>query len=271
MTNWTDEYWDVDGTSLQTLVHNIEVWPGEAPPPLRGDNVVVPHRAGSLWVPKVSDSRTITFAMWVVGEAIPASEGVTARSARQVFEDNWRSLRALLWQPNRQVSLTKRWKPGATVVSASALAQFAGGLEPDSSGPHSAKFTVDMHLADPYFYGSNVNLTGMTVGSHAVSIEGSAASPRYTVKFVGPLTNPSLSVLQGATVLSTVSYAGTIATGTSLEVSFPDFTVAGAGGSPLNVTANQRWWAVLDPAATAFVVGGSGGGAVNVSYTPAWI
>jgi hypothetical protein len=159
--NTTQTFWDVDGVSLQTYAYNIQTWGGDAqaPPPLRGDDVLVPHQVGRTWTPRVPDSRTITFGMWVVGAnkdgSIPES-GIS----RQLFERNWAMLRKLLWTPRRQVKLTKRFRvPGSSKVhTASAMAQFSGGLNPAMTGRTRAQFTVDLLLSDPYFYGDELEI-----------------------------------------------------------------------------------------------------------------
>ena len=128
---------------------------------------------------------------------------------------------------------------------------------------------VDLRLADPYLYGGAVSTGALPVGSHAVAVIGDAASPRHTVTLTGPLTNPTVQVKAGATVLSSMSYAGTIGSGQSLSVQFPSFVASGV--SPAAVSADQPWWVVLDPAATQIEVGGSGSGSVTLSYQSAWL
>lgn len=156
MTNSTQYYWSVDGVSLQTYAYNIETWGGDAqsPPPLRGGDTVIPYAVGETYHRKVPGARTISFGMWVVGAnkdgSIPQGG-----SSRKLFEENWRKLRSLLWNPNRQIELTKRFKDWTTgqMVEATAKAEFAGGLAPTMNGTQRAVFTVQLRLADPFFYG----------------------------------------------------------------------------------------------------------------------
>lgn len=268
MSNTTAEYWDVDGTSLQTHAWNVRSWgAGQQPPPMRGDNVEIPGRAGVLWTPKVADARMVSLEMWVIGAS---ADGVIAAGQKATFRSNLAALRGLLYHPERQVTLTKRWNGGSS--SAAALAQYVDGFDLDMGGPARAQFVIDMLLADPYFYSATVDVAGLTVGTHARTFQGQAASPRHTVGFTGPLTNPTIEVKAGSARLSYLAYNGTIASGETLYVAFPDFVVAGSpgGSSPLNVTPAQRWWAVLDPSATSVVVGGSGAGSVAFAYQPAW-
>lgn len=69
MVNSTEEFWDVDGVSLQTLVQNLTTWGGdrEAPPPVRGSNVMIPGAPGESFVPKYPGARTITLDGWLLG------------------------------------------------------------------------------------------------------------------------------------------------------------------------------------------------------------
>lgn len=155
MTNSTAQFWDADGTSLQTLARNLKTWGGdrEGVPDFRGEDTLVPYRAGRKWVPKVPDSRTIGLSGWVVG----ANDDGTIGDV-ETFRKNWKVLRRLLWTPGRQIALTRRWLDPDTglLVTATAMAEYAGGLTPEMTGPNRADFQVDLHLADPFFYGEPV-------------------------------------------------------------------------------------------------------------------
>jgi len=268
MTNSTADYWDVDGVSLQTYAWNITTLGGRTdPPPLRGENVVAPQRPGSIWRPKVPDARILTLGMWVKGVE---QDGDVPADQRGYFLVNSLFLKRTLWQPYRQMVLTKRYAGGTGSMTANA--QFVSGLELEMKGDRAAAFTVDLLLADPFFYQSTVTAANAkAVGTHDLTgvITGDTASPRHTVVFTGPLTNPSITIKKGTSVLSVCSYAGVLGSGESLTVAFPSFSYSGAG-SPLNVTSQQDMWLVLDPAATSLVVGGTGAGSVTLTYEPAW-
>lgn len=271
MSNSTNDYWAVDGFSLQTYAWNIQSWGGNlhSPPPMRGENLTLPTRAGAKWKAKQPDSRLVTLAMHVIGADV---EGVVPADSRLTFQTNYANLRQLLWDPYRQMALSKRYLNGT--ITATGSAQFAGGLELEMHGTAGAAFTVDLLMADPFFYSTTTNLfiTPRPVGTHAIVTQGHAATPRYTLYLTGPLTNPSITVKSGSTVLSYCSYTGTIATGETLNVTFPDFVVTGSNGnsSPANMVTSQMPWVILSPSATSVVVGGSGAGEVAISYYPAW-
>lgn len=159
--NTTETYWSIDGVSLQTYAFNISTWGGDAQsvPNLRGDDLTIPYAAGDVWLDKVPDARTISFGMWVIGANEDGTLPVEG-SSRELFEKNWRMLKKLMWTPNRQVNLTKRFRDWNTgeIVEATAKAQFAGGLQPTMNGTQRAQFTVQFKLADPFFYGEEKNI-----------------------------------------------------------------------------------------------------------------
>lgn len=168
----TPEYWEVEGVSLQTFAYNIVSWGSggrQAPPNLRGNDITIPGRVGDLWRPKVPQSRKITLGMWVQG-ANPDGSPPSSMSQMQQFEQNWMMLRRLLWNPYRQFTLTKRVYVPAVMqgdaivpdsyVPVSAQAQFVGGLDPSVIGHGgAAQFTVDLQLADPFFYGAPISVS----------------------------------------------------------------------------------------------------------------
>lgn len=155
MANSNECYWDWNGTSLETYAHGIEEL-NEArggPPPLRGEDVIIPGRVGRLFQPKVPDSRIITLTMWVIGQ--DADGNIIDLDT---WRANMRALTALLYNPSAQGALTKRWRDtsGGPIRSATAQAQYAGGLTYEVSDNRTlmvARTSVDLLLADPYFYG----------------------------------------------------------------------------------------------------------------------
>ena len=150
MVNTTDLYWTADGQSLNTWAWNISTLAGRmSPPEMRGEDRVIPYAPGEEYVPKVVGSRTLTLAMWIKGST---ADGAVPLTARDAFDDNWAALVKLLWTPGRQFNLGKQFKRGGVQRYAVAKAEFVGGLEPSMIGRNGAKFTVDLKLADPYFY-----------------------------------------------------------------------------------------------------------------------
>ena len=212
MTNTTDTYWDVNGSSLNTFARNLSTLEGRwGAPPLRGENVLVPGRPGRAWVRKVPDQRTITLAGWVRGAN---DDGTIPAESRGKFFENWIALRKLLWHPASQQSLTKRWKGTDGIVkTAVGQVEFAGGLEPSMQGDRGAAFTCDLLMADPYFYGAqqtaHVTTSGLTVVNDG---DDRARAMTLTFSAAAALTNTSTGraiTVTGATVVDVMQFSAT--------------------------------------------------------------
>lgn len=268
MTNSTTDYWSVNGVSLQTLGWGIDAPGGslEAPPPPRGGDIGVAHRDGALHRARTPDPRTLTFPMYVLDcDAAGAGSGY--------LEANWAALRAAFYgTPNGQSVVAKRW--GGGYYTAVSYCVYAGGLEYTSMGEQARRFAVDLTLSDPWFYSTEQTLGTFAVGTHDITddVLGDVRSPRYTITYTGPLTNPTVTVKQSTTVLSTLTYTGDIASAKTLVVDWPDFTVSGTdtAASVEHITATSQPWVDLAPVATSVVIGGSGAGSVKLEYFPAW-
>ncbi len=274
MTNTTSTYWAIDGVSLQTYAYNIETWGGDrqAPPSLRGDNLTIPFRTGQTFLPKVPDQRTMTLAMWVQG-CLPDGSAPKGIDQRAQFEANWYQLRALLWQPYRQFSLQKRVVyPDGTVHVATAQAQYAGGLNPTMSGTLRAEFTVDLILADPYFYCDPITQSIGTTTQFTVL--GDARTTKINFSLAGPRTNPSVALsVAGADPLLT--YGGTIAQNDTINLdvdnavaTYRTSTGVTSTRTGLVTNSNSFYWFYLDPGVNT-VLSPSGSG--TLAYQPAFL
>lgn len=270
----TDVYWDVEGTALQTFAYNIESWGAsrETPPPPRGANVIVQGRPGQQYQPKMPDSRIITLSMWVIGSN-PDGSMPSDGNMRALFEYNYKMLRALLSNPYRQFQLTKRFKEygSATVVSATALAEFSGGLDLQMTGELRGIFTVDLLLADPYFYETAVTSPALTATPTPYTLTGDARSYRVTANIAGARTNPQIQIatpkfsvwaqlndtILGGETANMDSYAMKALHNTSVVSS-----KVSHAGSPM--------WLFVEPGVNNFsVTSTSGAGAVTLSYQKA--
>lgn len=276
-----DIFWDVDGTSLQTYAYNIETWGStgaggggrETPPPPRGANIVVLGRPGQQYQPKVPDSRVITISMWVIG-ANPDGTAPVDGDLRAAFEYNFKMLRNLLMRPYKQFQLTKRFREyGSTeVVTATALAEFSTGLDVQMTGELRGIFTVDLLLADPYFYEPAINTPQLsTLGSTALDLTGDARSFKVTANFTGPIVNPKLSIT-GPEYTCWAQLTDNINTGevASLD-SYNKRAIHGSKVVSTNVThAGSSLWLFIEPGINTFILSAlSGTGSATVSYQKA--
>lgn len=276
MTESTEEFWDVDGETLQTYAYNIVTIGGDrlAPPPLRGGNLLIPARAGTMWMPKVVDTRVITLGMWVVGANTDGSipEEVTMKAK---FDANYRMLRNLLWNPNSEFTLTKRFNVDGHLVQASAQAQFVSGLVPTMNGRTRAAFTVDLQLANPYFYSEPV-ITTLATGSQFITLDGDAATNRIGIHFNGPRVNPKV---RNDTMGVEVEYHATLVSGDQVDVDVDDYTSVTDPnvGLPYNSVGAIRHsgdvsWLLLQPGLNEIEVSSTSGiGSVVLTHQAAWL
>lgn len=275
MSNSTDTFWDVDGVSLQTLAWNIVTLGGDrlAPPTLRGSNLIIPSAPGSRWMPKVVDSRTITLGMWVIG----ANEDGTAPTGgtAQKFDANFRKLRQLLWTPNREITLTKRFYVDGVLKTAVAKAQYAGGLAPTMNGRGRAVFTVDLFLSDPYFYGPETTKT-LANGSQTVTISGDDTTRAIKLTAHGSRKYPKV---RNNTLNVDVEYHADLSASDTVLMDVKNYTsVTTPSGTPqfssvgsIRHTGNPFWF-LLQPGDNTVVVSSSTGtGTVTMVYQEVWL
>lgn len=307
MTNTTKTLWTVDGVSLQTYAWNIDTL-GEdrqAPPPVRGGDIVVPYMPGEVWIPREVGSRTITLGMWVQGSN-PDGTIPTNEAARIVWERNWHKLRALLWKPRRQMVVTKQfWVPTAdlvaaganttglpvlgslTLYSASARATYAGGLAPLMQGSAHSSFTVDLKLTDPFFYSAPIEVAfdgDLAIGQEKdVLILGHDRTHNIELEYVGPLTSPMVENLsatdhEGEPLALWSRYATDIPAAERAEVRVKKFSATQYPiGDPFKTSGyvlhgGDKLWLWIEPGMAKLKFSAQAGtGVGKLSYQPAWI
>lgn len=304
MTNTTETYWDVDGTSLQTYAWNITTLGGDrlAPPPVRGDDITVPYLQGTVFTPKVPDKRTITLGMWVQGSN-PDGSVPTNQDARRSFDANWRMLQKLLWRYRKQFTLGKRfWVPTADLTAANALslalstegdwsliyaeakASFSSGLLPSMHGPSGAAFTVDLRMTDPYFYASalTVPFSTSTVAPDPgpvqdITVLGDDRTSKINFSLTGPLDTPRFT-LPNYDNAPWFQYSTSIADGDSATVDIADFSAYHTASSQTYRSSGylnhygDRALFYLDPGATRISLSvQSGTGTADMTYQPAFL
>ncbi len=196
MSNSSDEYWELNGVSLNQYCWAIKTVGGSrlAVPKLRGDNTLFPFRDGRAFRPKNADSRIITLAMWVAG--IDPDTDQPATNQKVQFNDNWKALQKLFWSPDEQLVLTRRWWENATTPvlrEATALCELAGTLDPTMTGRTRADFGVDLLLSDPYFYGPEISTNLETTGTATITNPGDISVwSTINITLNGELASPTI-------------------------------------------------------------------------------
>ena len=246
--------------------------------------------------------------MWSAG--IDQSSLVPAADQILAFNNNFAQLRSLFWTQGNLGSalgfLTRRWyltQNGVTgIVAATAQAEIAGTMQPTMAGRTKADFTVDLLLADPYFYGAPLStvvpangavsqITNLGDGAIGFGQAPGNGGQAFTITLTGPLTLPltlsnvsaGVSVtlgtgsLAGGSISNNVLPAGHFITLDVLSYTAYDDTgfsclgrVAHAGARP--------WMLLLPLGANGFVnqlvlTTGSGGdtGRAALSYSPPYL
>lgn len=266
----TDLYWDVNGTELNRLCWNVETQGDgrSSVPKFRGDDTQMAYRPGARHEKKTADSRVLTLHMWVNSWT---DQGAMPTSRQdEAYEANLRALRLALFQDDAgQVTLTKRWRESAAVKSATALAELVSDLAPTMHGPYSGAMSVDLLLADPWFYmpQQTVNVP-VTTPTNAQN-DGDARTTGYgcQLEFNGPLTNPQLT--KGGTVW--VKVGTTIAGGDKVTLDLDDWTAVRTSDAANLIGAvthsGARQWMPIERGANSLVLSVSAGtGTVNVKY-----
>jgi hypothetical protein len=216
--------------------------------------------------------------MWVVGAN---EDGTIPDSNLETFDANWKKLKGLLFRTRKQFPLTKRiiHPISGMYVPVTAQAEYAEGLEPKMLGRNGASFTVDLRLADPYFYSDDEEIIEFTIAENDQDfvVLGEDVNFSSEITFYGPLTNPTLTN-EGTDENVVVTYVGTIAAGDYVVLDVNDFsaTYYPAAGASYKVTGNvtnsgDLYWMRLEVGLCRIVFTATGTGSAKLTYRPGWI
>lgn len=280
MSNSSEEYWEINGVSLNQYCWSIKTIGGSrlAVPKLRGDNTLFPFRDGRAFRAKNADSRVITLAMFVAGIDPDTDEPRTSRQDVQ-FNDNWKALQRLFWSPEEQLTLTRRWWENAdtpVLRTATAKCELAGTMDPTMTGRTRADFAVDLLLSDPYFYGPEISANLTTSGTTIVTNPGDIPVwSTINMTLNGELTSP---VITNQTAEPDVwMRINTAVINDPINISVGDFTVINTFDDS-NLTGSVthsgfRAWMKLLPGNNTLKLTstGSGTGDVDLTFKPAYL
>lgn len=260
------ELWYWNGVSLMSQYWNIGTIGGSrfSLPVLRGQNYEVPYRAGQVWRPKYPDQRTITLAMWLNGVATSAI-AYPAPDARLAFNNNLQQIRQLFWTRqgaggSLQGQLQRNWyltQGTNKLVTSTAMAEIAGSMDLTMSGRLHAAFSVDLLLADPYFYGAQqtVACTGASTTCTALG-EGvvGEGQPSSVSAFTVQLSAAATVTNGTAGVAFTFSQAGAQYPVTIDILNYTAVDNAGINQVAGLTHTGSRMWMVLLPGANTITV-----------------
>lgn len=278
MPNNTATYWSVDGESLHTFVRSIQSLGGILkPPPVRGENVTIPYQRGRTWVPKIPDEQVLNLGMWLRGVSDTADAGTTG-TTRQNFDENWKNIVRLLWRPGQQFELTKRFYDSGILRSATALAEYAGGLAPEMIGKAAGRFVVDLRLADPFFYDDTVQTFNLVNGDQTINVRGNAPTTHIIATINGARNNTIVRVKSPGDDHQ-MEFHDDVSSGEVVTIDVKNYaaTMDPAAGPNYDAEADVRhtgspYWLILQPGDNIVNLSSSSGiGAVSLQVRGAWV
>jgi hypothetical protein len=244
-------------------------------PTLRGQDIETPYRAGQAWRAKYPDERTISLTMWMDGSG--SSSGWPAADPHLAFNNNWQQLRQAFFARNAsgsvQSQLRRNWwltQAGSNkLVTSTAMAEIAGSMDLTMNGRTGSAFTVDLLLADPYFYGLQrtqaVGSGGGTITAYGEGVVGEG--------YPSPVAGFTVVLSAPATVANTTAGVSfTVGSGPNFPVTVDllNQTVTDSEGlnqiSSLSHVGSRLWMALLNGANTITVSAGTATFTWNDAY-----
>lgn len=184
------ETWAIDGVPLLSLASDVQRIDGALAPPLRGEDRQYAFRPGKEFRPRVVDSASLTLGLWLIGQD---GAGSSTAEYEANFAGSERQLRRLL-RPDGggEFTISKTWTDdlGTHTATGSGI---AGSLERQRAGRHAGRVTVDIGMADPFFYGSAVAVPLPVGVSVPVDNPGDDATAAVVLSIAGALNNPTVT------------------------------------------------------------------------------
>jgi hypothetical protein len=270
------EAWYWNGLALQAPYWNITTFGGSRSgiPTLRGQDIAMAYRAGQAWRAKYPDERTVSLTMWLDGSGSAA--GWPAPDAHLAFNNNWQQLRQSFFSRGAggsvQGQLQRNWwltQGGSNkLVTSTAMAEIAGSMDLTMNGRTGAAFTVDLLLADPYFYGAT--RTQAVSGSGTITALGEGVAGEG---WPSPVSTFTVQVSAPCTVTnSTAGISFTVASGPAFPVTIDvlnglitDNSGASAAGK-FSHTGARLWMGLLSGVNSIAVSAGTATFTFNDAY-----
>jgi hypothetical protein len=238
-----------DGTDIKSAgVREIKVWEGALlTTSLRGDDLIIEDADGMVAVQeRPFDSIEMQLGLVLLG------------TTHADFNDATRALRRLV-KADGTVTLTRRLAYGTGNEQHTALARYAGGLEPHLIDMAAGHVDLRMRLLDGLWFGPSTTITG------TATVAGDVRTRRMTVTFTGG-TNPTLT---NSTTGDVLTWTGAVG-GTPVVV---DVEAMSATRGVSNVSGALSWTRTypMTLAAGSNTLGITGGGTVSIAYRPAFL
>jgi hypothetical protein len=182
------ETWAIDGVDLLDLASDVQRIDANLAPPLRGDDRQYAFRPGRAYRARVTDSRSVTLGLWLIGQDGP---GTTVAD----YMDNYAAaerdlLRLLRPDGGREFEISKTWTDDLGTHTATGRGIAPGGIERNRAGKHAGRVTVDIGMADPFFYGSVITVPLTKNVPATITNPGDEGTVMVEIDYAGILSNP---------------------------------------------------------------------------------
>jgi hypothetical protein len=274
MTNWTEEYWDYNGVSLNDYAFAVTAV-DQGMPNRIGGNRVISYKQGSQFRRKFFAERVISLSILTQdrdsSDTVPASD----QAGREQLNDNVDTLKALFSNTRELKTLTQRVRTSSGLVTRSAQAEPVNLRTFTRSQDFKVvRFVVDFLIPGVYLFGNSAATQNIAAKDTPTSIsnDGHADATNLTIVVTGGTGGAVNPVLTNSDLTISFTYTGTIALNDTVtfDVDAGTATHSASGDVTTSVThAGDRSWMLLAPGAQDLeLTMDSGAGSVTIDYSP---
>jgi hypothetical protein len=251
--------WLFGGVDLSTFAQVAQVSAGEGLPAPRGENYLTPSLPGRRHVPKADDQARVALALTIFGANAAGGLDIGIADELGQAQANLDALRTLFGRRHLTQPLVHVLPGGTQRTGQAAVADFSSVEVQAGRALFGA--IVDFELPDPYLYGVDVvdgpRAIAVSPTDFVLTHPGSARGHRFTLDFLGPISNPRVTnLLTGVYVECFVTVAPT----KHLVIDVSGFTAANDGvfaGGSIGHSGDFRWL-LAEPGAQTLRVTGTG-------------
>jgi hypothetical protein len=247
-----DDEWEYNSVNLTTLAYKVKALGApEQIPEKRGENIVVPHKTGRVYVQKFYNERELDLSMFVQSTSVSSM----TRSATNLLA-NLDALKKAFGAPGYHI-LKRKFKTGEVRWT---YAEVVDKLEFEGEGPDHYIFVARLRIWDPWWYaesGVTIGPTTITTSPQSISVtnSGTYQVERAIIKITGAITNPRLNIASGVYC----EWIGTVPSGSILWIDCASHyaPLDGADKTGLIAHVGSVWWLPIATGVNTLTVTGT--------------
>lgn len=250
--------------SLHTMAWSVKSFSGTrfAGPSKRGENLSVPFRNGSLYIPKMRSAKNFTMNMWVMPLHPDGGKDPVMTYEQRAHANYLTIMRAV--DVDGLFLLKKRWWEDGVVQAAVAQAEFIQASSSSTDDKLGFDMSIDVSLADPYFYGgvsaarnfgTPYQVLGDVKTSHVYLTLTGGSAPRVTfpdgnwVQYIGGFGGGSVSInLDACSATQGLNYVDGLIQRNPYFSEWPTLRPTGLGTATLTVSGGGTGTYTYQPA-----------------------